>query len=287
MRASVAATPRPLHRTFTPPRPRSATLPRMIRPTALDQAPRGTRTRRIVASVALLTAAAPLAGCGGSTAPSGDAAGHLSARPASPAVLRQPAAPATAGALALVPDDAAAQTRLAYADAKRLRATDLPLPAATVTTAVLGDDARSAAIAVGSARKPFRPGAKPETSAITPAAQSAVQSCLGDALAQTILGPATMGNDAALGAGLAVSASEPQGAVVRICAAPQYVRHLGQSERALERRFVGVRGAAVEHEEIGERAIVRAVVPARRLDARAVRAIVSGGSALRALAPWR
>jgi hypothetical protein len=127
--------------------------------------------------------------------------------------------------------------------------------------------------------------AAPETSAITPAAQSAVQSCLGDTLAQTILGPATMGDDAALGVGLAESGDEPAGIQLRLCGAPKFIRHVHAMEQRLERRFTDA-NAVIAEREIGEREIIAGVVDAAELQPREVLRLLAGGRELRALA-WR
>jgi hypothetical protein len=123
----------------------------------------------------------------------------------------------------------------------------------------------------------------PQTSAITPNAQSAVQSCLGDVLAQTILGPAEMGSDAAVGVGLARSVTEPDALVLRICGAPRLIRHVHALEKQLQREF---KTATVEEREIGEREIMTAVVDLDALPAVRALALLSAGPELRALT-WR
>ncbi len=127
----------------------------------------------------------------------------------------------------------------------------------------------------------------PETSAITPIAQSAAQSCLGDTLAQTIVGPGTLGDDNALGVGLAESGDAPAGIQLRICGAPRLIRDLHAMERRLDDRFghLGER-ATIEEREIGEREIVAGTIAAGALRRRDVLQLLSGGRALRALA-WR
>jgi hypothetical protein len=125
--------------------------------------------------------------------------------------------------------------------------------------------------------------ANPQTSAITPNAQSAVQSCLGDVLAQTIVGPAEMGADAAVGVGLAHSATEPDGLVLRICGAPRLIRHVHALEKQLQRHF---EAATVEEREIGEREIMTAVVDLDALPAERALALLEVGPELRALT-WR
>ena len=112
-----------------------------------------------------------------------------------------------------------------------------------------------------------------------------MQSCLGDTLAQTILGPATMGDDAALGVGLAESADEPAGIQLRLCGAPKFIRHIHAMEKRLERDF-GDLNAVIAEREIGEREIVTGVVAAEDLPPRQVLRLLAGGRELRALA-WR
>ena len=130
---------------------------------------------------------------------------------------------------------------------------------------------------------------RPERSAITPGAPSAAQSCLGTTLAQTIVGPARMGDDAAIAIGLAESRDAPAGLQLRICGAPHYIRHLHAMERTLKARFGDLRtadgrAAIVGGQEIGEREIVAATVPADALPARRVLELLSGAGRLRALA---
>ena len=157
-------------------------------------------------------------------------------------------APETAGALALIADGPAARRRLGYVDPDRLANTGLPVR--DVSMSVLGTTTDAPAIRVGNDVTAVADGPPPETSAITPAAPSAVQSCLGNAVAQTILG---MGDDAAIGVGLTDSG---EGVQLRVCGAPHYVRHLDVMERALVRA-----GADATEVEIGEREIVAGVLP--------------------------
>jgi hypothetical protein len=201
------------------------------------------------------------------------------------------AAPAAAAALARVPDGPDARRRLGYVDAERLATAELPVPARAVIERVLGrgaDALAGEAVRVGRdmtfPREPA--GAAPQTSAITPAAPSAVQSCLGDTFAQTILGPGLLGDDAALGAGLAESADPPAGIQLRVCGAPKYVRDLHAMRRRLERRFGSLPGALISEREIGEREIVAAVLPGARLRAGELLGPLAGGRSLRALG-WR
>jgi hypothetical protein len=199
--------------------------------------------------------------------------------------------PETSGALAQVADSPQAQERLAYVNEAGLARADLPFSAQAVRERVLGPGARAqrgeSLVSVGVDRSVAGELADtaPPTSAITPGAQSAVQSCLGNTLAQTILGPGTMGPDAALGVGLAESGDEPAGVQLRICGAPKFIRHIHATERTLERRF-GELPSVIEEREIGEREIIAGVVAADALPPRRVLRLLSAGPELRALA-WR
>jgi hypothetical protein len=175
--------------------------------------------------------------------------------------------------LTRVPDGPAARERLGYVNADRLGA------ARAVRRAVLGGVAGRLRVGHAARRPEGDPG---QTTAITPAAQSAAQSCLGDPLAETLLGPATMGRDAALGVALRTGADPPAGRKLVICFAPHYRRAIHTARRALGRRFGGLPGARIEEVEIGERETLSAVLPARALGRGTVLDLLSGGAALRA-----
>ena len=253
-----------------------------------------------------------LAGCS-----SGSPGEPPAARPALTGAQAHAGAPGTSGALTQIPDTEATRTRLGYVAVDALAQADLPVSARAVERRVLG--AGAAAVPEGGVTSAVQVGADatvlrgdvagldgvpsgedgvvigmeaqaladpaPETSAITPAAQSAVQSCLGDTLAQTILGPATMGDDAALGVGLAESGDEPAGVQLRLCGAPKFIRHIHAMEKRLERDF-GDLNAVIAEREIGEREIVTGVVAAEDLAPRLLLRLLAGGRELRALA-WR
>jgi hypothetical protein len=254
-----------------------------------------------------------LAGCS-----SGDPAPERVSRPALTGAQAHAAAPGTAGALTQIPDGEAAQRRLGYVAVEALGQAELPFSARDVTRRVLGAGAAAlpetgvtSAVQVGDDATVLRGdvldsvdgvpsgddgvvvGAEahaladpsPETSAITPAAQSAVQSCLGDTLAQTILGPGTMGDDAALGVGLAESQDTPAGLQLRLCGAPKFIRHIHATQKRLEARF-GDAEAVIEEREIGEREIVAGVVAAGDLPPQQLLRLLAAGRELRALA-WR
>jgi len=246
----------------------------------------------------------PLAGClgGGEEPPE---------RTAAPQVLAQAPPSATAGTLAQVADVRAARERLAYVNLDALAAAELPVPRSRVLARVLGAGARvvaarepgATAVQVGRAATVLHGGGspvvvgarpalaarlrdtRPETNAIAPAAPSAAQSCLGDTLAQVILGPAAMGRDSALGVGLAESGDAPAGLQLRICGAPRRLRDIHATEQRLARRF-GAVPSRVGETELGEREIVHAVVAAGAVPPRELLRLLSAGPELRALA-WR
>jgi len=198
---------------------------------------------------------------------------------------------ATAGTLALVPDGPQARRRLGYANLDALAAADLPVARGPLVRRVLGAGAAGSAgtaVRIGGGAAEAVGTAPPPTSAITPAAVSAAQSCLGDTLAQTLLGPGTMGDDAALGVGLAESGDVPAGIQLRICAAPHHLRHVHAAEQAFAKRFgrLGRARAVWGEREIGEREIGFATVAADALPRATVLELLAGGPALRALA-WR
>jgi hypothetical protein len=231
---------------------------------------------RLARLVALLPALL-LAGCLGGDDPPAETAAP---EPALTGAAAHAPATTTAGTLALVADGRAARTRLAYADVDALRAADLPVAPDRVLRQMLGRVPEAGVVA-----DPAPADTPPATSAITPGAQSAAQSCLGSTLVQTILGPRTMGHDAALGVGLAESGDAPAGLQLRICGAPRYIRDIHATERALAARF-GDTAAVIGENEIGEREIVFATVPADAVPKRTLLALLSAGDELRALA-WR
>jgi hypothetical protein len=249
-----------------------------------------------------------LAGCGGG---GGDALKRAKSTPeaAARAVSAQaPAAPA-AGALAQIPTGPQVERRLGYANLDALASAKLPVARARVLRTVLGEGAgrvgnAGSAVQVADATVIHGDGAPrvlgasgeladvlaqtaPQTSAITPPAPSAAQSCLGDTLAQTILGPRTMGRDAALGVGLAESGDAPAGIQLRICGAPRLIRDLHAMEKELDERF-GKLGAnaVIEEREIGEREIVTGTLSAGAIPPQTLLQLLSGGASLRSLA-WR
>ena len=210
---------------------------------------------RLACLLAVVSAALLAAGCLGGDDPAEETA-TLPPAPVLTGAHAQAPASTTAGTLARVPDGDAARTRLAYANVDALRAAELPVPADRVLRRVLARVPAAGATAI-----PAPADRAPQVSAITPVAPSAVQSCLGDTLAQTVLGSRTMGRDAALGVGLAESGDAPAGIQLRICGAPHYIRDIHAMEHTLETRFGGG-GSVIGEKEIGEREIVFATVAA-------------------------
>ncbi|HZO35633.1 MAG TPA: hypothetical protein VFB41_02030 [Solirubrobacteraceae bacterium] len=284
---------------------------------------------RVAVLLLAVTSVVALSGCAG--AGGGHSDEIPSSRPSLDGTNARPPAPVTAGTLATIADGHVAQSRLAYVNVTALRAAELPVGAGDVVSRVLGEPgaARLDRVVAGSVKTAVQlgpgvtvlrgagvkgisgrrsgadgvvigasgglasrlAGTRPERSAITPMAPSAVQSCLGETLAQTLLGPATMGRDAALGVGIAESGDDPAGIQLRICGAPHLIRQIHAMADALRRRFggVGVGTASrtrVEEREIGEREMVAAVIAAGKLDAGDLLALLAAGPELRGLA-WR
>ena len=128
-------------------------------------------------------------------------------------------------------------------------------------------------------------GAAPAETAITPRAQASVQACLGSSVAQTIVGPAEMGADSALGVGVAHSQDAPAGLQLRICGAPHLRRDGHAFERRLRERF-GDTGSVIREVDITERDVLAAVIPADAVPRDELLALLGGGTELRRLA-WR
>lgn len=243
----------------------------------------------MVRAVLLLLLTSAVAGCGGGA----DAPPPVGAGPGRVLDGAEAQAPpsATAGTLALVPDGPQARRRLGYANLDALAAADLPVARGRLVRRVLGAGAAGSAgtaVRIGGGGPETVGSTPPPTSAITPAAVSAAQACLGDTLVQTLLGPGTMGGDAALGVGLAESGDTPAGIQVRICAAPRLIRHVHAAEKAFAARFgeLGRARAVWGEQEIGEREIGFATVAADALPRATVLELLEGGPALHALA-WR
>ncbi len=241
-----------------------------------------------------LLATAALAGCGNDERP----AQTTAARAAVPAAgTDAPRPSAVAAALARIADVPAAERRLSYVNF------DLAGDVAAVgdrrlVRRVLGDvTARSGtAVRVGDAVVRHRAGdtvirnagarlrqaledPAPTHNALTAETPSAVQSCLGDAAIEAIVGPARLGYMSAIGASLRDDGSGTD--VLSVCAAPHYARDLARIERRLRRLLPA---AAVEEHDIGERDIVSAVVAVTEVRERLVHELLAGDAALLTLA---
>jgi hypothetical protein len=267
------------------------------------------------AAVLLLTA---LSACGDdgarvATADLERADQRLSGAQADPGVALAP------GTLSQIADVPEAHARLGYVNVEAVAALRAPLAAPEITRLVLGPGAaRLAGVAArrpvttatqvgpvtlldaGSAQERTVVGGtsalrqrlrsrRPASSLITPETQSAVQSCLGDAAAAMIAGPALMGRKAAFGAGLRDTTEAPAGPKLLLCAAPHYVRDLARIERRLQERFgdddaPAARRPVIGETDIGERDIVQAVIPLAGVSAGELRGLLSGGPALLRLA---
>ena len=263
----------------------------------------------------LLICAAVVTGCG-AKAEDGPVDPSAAVVPALVGAQARPAAPPASNALTQVPDGRAAQTRLGYVNLQRLSGVSSALAPERVQRAVLGTGAArlqqlpagavQTAIQVQDATVLRGPGltqqqldgARPsgtdglvvgpgaaaltdtgaQVNAIQGNAVSAVQSCIGDPVAQTVLGPATLGRDRAIGVGLQDAGGTP---TVALCFAPRLVRHIHEAQTLVARRFPG---ATVREEEIGERDMLLAELPLQRLGARELAALLRGGPALQRLA---
>lgn len=208
-----------------------------------------------------LLALVVLAGCGsGSEVPA--ASPTPVARALSGAQV-QPPPPGASGALVALVDSPQSRTRLAYVDEARLDAAELPFAVDRVRDLVLADGFQSAdasgSVSIG--RDGTEPAAADDADANALAGHSisAVQACLGDPFAETILGPEALGEGVAAGAGLAISPEDPERVELRLCVVPP-VRRLHALERRLQRRF-GKLGGFVEEREIRELDLLTAVVP--------------------------
>lgn len=208
-----------------------------------------------------LLALVVLAGCGsGSEVPA--ASPTPVARALSGAQV-QPPPPGASGALVALVDSPQSRTRLAYVDEARLDAAELPFAVDRVRDLVLADGFQSAdasgSVSIG--RDGTEPAAADDADANALAGHSisAVQACLGDPFAETMLGPEALGEGVAAGAGLAISPEDPERVELRLCVVPP-VRRLHELERRLQRRF-GKLGGFVEEREIRELDLLTAVVP--------------------------
>jgi len=224
--------------------------------------------RRTMRRVVLVPVLLILAGCGArSETPEQDASPTPSPRAFESAQV-QPPPPGSSGALVQLADTRQSRTRLAFVDDTRLDAADLPFSADQARDRVLADGFQTsdAAGIVSIGRDGTEPTAAQDaaTNALAGHAISAVQACLGDPFAETILGPETMGDGSAMGAGLAISPEDPALVELRVCGVPP-VRELHALEATFERRF-GKLGGLVEEREIRELDVVTGIVRADALE---------------------
>lgn len=245
--------------------------------------------RRGPSAVLLTAALVPFAGCGGgggSTAsPDASASAAAATATAAAGVPAQPAPSAVAAALAATAAVPAAERRLAYVNLKRVDELE-PLGGAALVRRVLGRAPSSGdtAVRVGNAltvrSSAAQPGAAaPRENVIAAETPSAVQSCLGDAAAETIVGPRRLGHMSAIGA--SVRRTDDGVLTLAVCAAPHRRRDLYRIQRRIERLLPRAR---VGEAEIGERDIVAAEVPVAHVRRALVRALVAGEGRLLALA---
>jgi hypothetical protein len=264
--------------------------------------------------ILLLLLVVAIAACG-SADDAGPGSTAMDAAPGLKAKAAVPAAPVAAGALAEIADVAATRRRLSYVNLQRVgEVSDLIAPA-TVLHAVLGRGAARVGalkrndlvtavqagpatvvrgthdrmvIGVGGSLRARLADPRPEVNAIAPVAQSAAQSCLGDATAQTIVGPGRLGADSALGVGLRVSRDAPAGVQLAVCYAPHLRRDLRRAERRITTWFASRAGGegprpAIAQTEIGEREMLSAVLPAGALGAGEISRLLAGRASLLAL----
>lgn len=265
---------------------------------------------RCASLVALALACVSLVACAGE--PGGPA--PAAEIPSNRARAQPPAAAAAPAALSRVADSSPARRRIGYVNLERLRDVQVVGPN-QVLQAVLGPGAEAVravgagprtAITVGGAiilrggRLPdvgARSGSdgivlrargafagtlsqsRPQTNLIAPETPSAVQSCLGDATAETIIGSAVLGANSAIGAGLRPAGTG--GEELAICAAPHYRRDLRRIERRLKARYPG---ATVGEVDIGERDIIAAKLRSGSLAHVELLELLGGGRALRTIA---
>lgn len=230
----------------------------------------------------LLCALIVLAGCGsGSGDPERDATSTPTPRELAGAQVQAPP-PGSSGALVQLADSAQSRTRLAYVDDARLAAADLPFASDDVHDLVLADGfqttTESGVVATGRDATEPAPAEDAGTNALAGHAISAVQVCLGDPFAETILGPETMGDGAAMGVGLAISPEDPARVQLRVCGVPPVIE-LHALERKMERR-IGKLGGQVSEQEIRELDLVAGSIPVDALEPDRVLTLLADPSSL-------
>lgn len=235
---------------------------------------------------------------------------------------------AVAAALTQIPEGPASQRRLGYVNLERLAEVEDVLPPDAIMRRVLQsgagrleavpDAAVATAVQVGGATVARGPGVReadidgaptgedgvvlgggealgaslqgtrPVKTAIDSVADAAVQGCLGDAVAEVVVGAEVLGRDAALGIGLRPSGDKPAGVQLVVCYAPRFLRQIDATSEGLANRYgdiaAGARAPIIGEIELGERELLSAVLPADRLPRAEVEALLGGGSELLALA---
>ena len=237
----------------------------------------------------------------------------------------QAPASAVAAALTQVRESPESQERLGYVNLARIGEVDERLPRASILRRVLGpgavrlaafpDGAAQTAVQVGPATVVRGTGAaeaaasgvdsgrdgvvlgadaefarvlqdtRPVRTALSSVATAAVQSCLGDAAAQVILGNRGLDTrDAAAGVGLRASQDPPAGVQLVVCYAPRFVRQIGGTIEVFEKRFGDLSGGPdIRELEIGEREMFSGALPVADLQASQVSALLGAGEGLLAL----
>lgn len=258
--------------------------------------------------MAALAALPLLASCGGETAEAPIVVERLSGANAAP----RPAV--AAGTLARIADGREAQRRLGYVNVAAVKALGPAIDASRVERLILGAGAsrlRSAsptpltATQIGDATVLDRADARrviggspalrdaleettPKPNLIEDETPSAIQSCLGDPAAQTVVGPTVLGTKSAIGVSLIDSQDAPAGPKLLICAAPHFFRDLHRVETRLGRLFPSTGLATADRpvigeQEIGERDIMAGAVALDQIDDALLDDLLAGGPRLVAL----
>lgn len=228
----------------------------------------------------LLLAALTLAGCGSGESP------EPTPEPTPASTLTgaqvQAPPPPSSGALVAIADTRESRTRLAYLDESRLGSFDMPVDADEVRDVVLAGgfqtSSESGIVSIGTEAKEPRAIDDAGANALAGHAVSAVQVCLGDPFAETILGPETMGDGSAMGVGLAISPEDPSLVQLRVCGVPPVIE-LHALEKRME-RVIGKLGGSVSEQEIRELDLVAGYVPAKAMKPARLLELLSDPSSL-------
>jgi hypothetical protein len=266
---------------------------------------------RFLSCAAVGAALLALSACGDDSRPRATVAVRPLDQKLTPAQA-DPAAPLAPATLATIAGVADAEAGFGFVDVAGLASLTAPLDATGISRAVLGRaaaqlassapaDTVKAVTQVGpatvldGAARVIRGGTaamrrtlttrRPAPSIITADLTAAIQTCLGDAVAERLLGPATVGRGAAVGVALShVGTATPH---LVVCASPRLVRDLGPVEARMRARLSGVATSTqkpvIGEVELGERDVVRGALPVAGVSAAGLRALLSGGPQLRAL----